>query len=163
MLIVTAKEMRDDLHNAVSPFVQSDRLPASVAVEHFGGLRGRNDFRDFDSVYLTHAHLYDDAYYYGLELLLRDFGPPFDRQWVRKDNWYRTKRSKQLQYRAQVADIYQDVMRIGIRSDPTRRAFIFLPTPEAGHVVRLLRLFKGAKLILPNGEAVLPSSQPLAS
>lgn len=162
LLVVTAKEMREALNKALAPFVESGKLPQNVVVEHFGGLRSRNDFRDFDAVYLTHAHLYDDAYFNGLELLLRDFGKPFDRQWVPKAKWYRI-RSKQLQHRAQAADIYQDVMRIGIRSDPMRRAFIFLPTPEAGYVIRLLRMFRGARLILPDGQQVsslLPAPSP---
>lgn len=154
LLVVTAMALEDSLRHALGPFLDSGKLPAKVAVEHFGGLRGRNDFRDFDAVYLTHAHLYDDAYFNGLELLLRGFGEPFDRQWVPKSKWHRL-RSKQLQHRAQTADIYQDALRIGIRSDPERRAFIFVPTPEAGFVVRLLRMFRGAKLVLPDGQEVL--------
>lgn len=159
LLVITAMALEDSLQQALTPFVESGKLPAKVAVDHFGGLRGRNDYRDFDAVYLTHAHLYDDGYYTGLELLLRDFGKPFDRQWVPKAKWHRL-RSKQLQHRAQTADIYQDALRIGIRSDPERRAFIFVPTPEAGFVVRLLRMFRGARLMLPNGGVVLSPALP---
>jgi hypothetical protein len=159
LLVVTAKnEMKEPLRAALLPYTESGKLPAEVAVEHFGGLRGRNDFRDFDAVYLTHLHLYDDAFFFGLELLLRDFGEPFDRQWVPKATWYRRK-SLALQHRAQVADIYQDALRIGIRSDPTRRAFIFLPTSDAGLVVRVMRLFRGARLVLSDGEVL---ESPLA-
>jgi hypothetical protein len=163
LLVVTAKsEMKEPLRAALRPYTEGWKLAAEVAVEHFGGLRGRNDFRDFDAVYLTHLHLYDDAFFFGLEFLLRQFGEPFDRQWVPKATWYRTK-SPAFQHRAQVADIYQDTLRIGIRSDPTRRAFIFLPTSDAGLVVRVMRLFRGARLVLPNGEEVvspLPASSP---
>jgi hypothetical protein len=159
LLVVTAKnEMKEPLCAALLPYIESGKLAAEVSVEHFGGLRGRNDFRDFDAVYLTYLHLYDDAFFFGLELLLRDFGEPFDRQWVPKATWYR-KKSLALQHRAQVADIYQDALRIGIRSDPTRRAFIFLPTSDAGLVVRVMRLFRGARLVLADGEVV---DSPLA-
>lgn len=159
LLVVTAKsEMKEPLCAALRPYTKGGKLAAEVAVEHFGGLRGRNDFRDFDAVYLTHLHLYDDAFFFGLELLLREFGEPFDRQWVPKATWYR-KKSPALQHRAQVADIYQDTLRIGIRSDPTRRAFIFLPTSDAGLVVRVMRLFRGARLVLSDGEVL---ESPLA-
>jgi hypothetical protein len=158
VLVVTAKrEIEEALQKALAPFESSGKLPFKFTVEHFGGLRGRNDFRDFDAVYMTHTHRYDAAYYYGLELLLRQFGEPFDRQWVPKSEWHR-KHSTALRHRAQAADIYQDALRIGIRSDPTRRAVIFLPTSEAGLVVRVLRLLRGAKLVLPGGEVV---SSPL--
>lgn len=154
LLVVTAKsEMKESLEAALLPYTESGKLAATLKVEHFGGLRGRNDFRDFDAVYLTHLHLYDDAFFFGLELLLRGFGEPFDRQWVPKPTWYR-KKSLPLQHRAQVADIYQDTLRIGIRSDPDRRAFIFLPTSDAGLVVRVMRLFRGARLVLSDGEVL---------
>lgn len=153
LLVVTAKNQKDALRSALVPYQHSGKLPATVAVEHFGGLRGRNDFRDFDAVYLTHLHLYDDAYFFGLELLLREFDETFDRQWVSKTTWYRRK-SQALQHRAQAADVYQDTLRVGIRSDPARRAFIFLPTSDAGLVVRVLRMFRGARLVLSDGEVV---------
>lgn len=160
LLVVTAKsDVKEALRSALAPFEQTGRLPATVAVEHFGGLRGRNDFRDFDAVYLTHVHLYDDAYFYGLEMLLRKFDDSFGRQWESKMSWYKRK-SQALQHRAQAADIYQDALRIGIRSDPTRRAFIFVPTSGAGLVVRVMRLFRGARLVLADGEVV---ESPIAS
>ena len=162
LLVVTAKDDKAALEKALAPFQDGGKLPAEVPIEHFGGLRGRNDYRDFDAVYFTHVHRLPGDYYYGLELLLRDFGEPFDRQWVSTDTWYR-KHSAALLHRAEVADIYQDALRIGIRSDPSRRAVIFVPTSEAGLVVRLLRLFRGARLVLPDGEEVrlpLPGSEP---
>ena len=172
LLVVTAKrELEAQVRDALAPYRESGRLPAIVEVQHFGGLRGRNDFRDFDAVYLTHAHRYDGPYYYGLELLLRDFGKPFAGQWARTDEWMRHA-SKGVLYRAMASDIYQDVLRIGIRTDPTRRAFIFLPTEEAGLVVRVLRMFRGARLVLQDGEQVLsplpmpapaPTTKPVAT
>jgi hypothetical protein len=162
LLVVTAKgEMKIPLRHALAPYQDTGRLAAEVAVEHFGGLRGRNDFRDYDAVFLTHVHRYDAAYYYGLELLLRDFGG-FDRQWVPISKW-NLEHSVALTHRAMASDIYQDVLRIGIRSDPSRRSFIFLPTEEAGLVVRVLRMFRGARLILQDGEQVLsplPAAAP---
>ena len=153
LLVVTAKLDKAALEKALAPFQDGGKLPAEVHIEHFGGLRGRNDYRDFDAVYFTHVYRLPGDYYYGLELLLRDFGEPFDRQWVATDTWFK-KHSVALLHRAEVADIYQDALRIGIRSDPARRAFIFVPTSEAGLVVRLLRLFRGARLVLPDGEEV---------
>lgn len=161
LLVVTAKSDKAALEKALAPFL-GGKLPAELRVEHFGGLRGRNDFRDFDAVYSTHVHRYQGDYYYGLELLLRDFGEPFGRQWVSTDTWFK-KHSVALLHRSEVADLYQDALRIGIRGDPSRRAVIFVPTAEAGLVVRLMRLFRGARLVLPDGEEVespLPRPEP---
>ena len=150
LLVVTPMQLEGEVRSALDPYLRGGTLAADVVVDHFGGLRGRNDYRDFDAVYFTNTHRYAGEWYEGLELLLRDFDGA-RRQWVHSNTW-RTLFSDALRHRAQVADFYQDALRIGIRSDPDRRAHIFVPTAEPGIVVRLLRLFRGAKLVLPNGK-----------
>ncbi len=81
-------------------------------------------------------------------------------KWVPKRRWHDSL-PDQILHRAEVADLYQDAMRIGIRSDPTRRAHIFVPTSEAGIVVRLMRFFRGARFVQANGtEIASPLPKP---
>src|SRR5262249_49126493 len=119
-------------------------------VAHFGALRGRNDFDRFNAVYMTHPHRYEEAYYVGLGLLMHGFGN-VPRQWKSKNAW---PEFDAIEAHAVDSDLYQDAMRICIRRDPNRRAFIFVPSAKAKYVVRLMRLFRDARVILSDGSVL---------
>jgi hypothetical protein len=55
-----------------------------------------------------------------------------------------------------VCDLYQDLMRINIRRDPTAKATVFLPTGDPRIVTRVLRLMRGVALVQPDGTVVQP-------
>ena len=173
LLVVTEKEeSRIELEPQIQLLVERGLLPRITTVVHFGSLRGKNDYDDYDAVYFTHLHRYGESDYIGLALLLSGF-QHMPKQWefstifkqgmkkngklVKKQNplW---RMAECLRYRWMTCDIYQDAMRIGIRRDPMRQAFIFLPTTEIEFVARIMRLFRGAKLITPTGEKLVGPS-----
>lgn len=162
LLIITDKKSSKALRREVGVLRRSGSLPRRTRVVHFGSLRGRNDFDDYDAVYLTHLHRYHPSWYLGLAFLLRDFdGVPGQWAWevdLRQGNKEKGLKpnanwrlAEAIRIRAMTADIYQDVMRIGIRRNPTRPAIIFLPTADAQFVVRLMRLLQDVDLVLPGG------------
>ena len=75
------------------------------------------------------------------------------RQWTSKNAW---EDFEAIRARSVVSETYQDAMRIGLRSDPEKTAFIFFPSDDPAYVVRLMRLFPGATLIT-QGQGVLSS------
>jgi hypothetical protein len=168
LLVVTHKKMESKIEKGVDGAITDGSLPKKTVVQHFGNLRGKNEFRDFDAVYFSHLHRYKEPFYVGLTYLLEPF-EKFPGKWEPKKHkaWERPA----LIARAMVSDLYQDAMRIGLRSDPKRRAFIFVPTEESEFIVRLMRLFPGAQFVghgatpaliedapsLPPATAVAPS------
>lgn len=143
LLVVTVASLEKELRPFVEAAVKEGRLPARTSVAHFGGLRGKNQYRDYDAVYFTHIHRYEESYYVGLQLLLKGFdGVP--RQWTSKNAW---EEDDALRARAMVSDLYQDALRIGLRQDPESPAWLFVPSSDPLLVIRLMRLFRGAKFI----------------
>jgi hypothetical protein len=158
LLIISYQRIAKSLEDLVPSFQRDGRLPETTSVDYFGNLRGKNTYRDYDAVVFTHIHRYQPLYYVGLALLLSGFGDEFDRQWHHKNLREKTAWNPDLvRYRAMACDLYQDILRIGIRSDPARRALVFIPTPESPFVVRLMRLLRGARLELADGTVLLDS------
>ena len=99
--------------------------------------------------------------YAGLWLLLGGFGHA-PKQWtalqdpekgITKTNGnLRDEVAERIRILAMVCDLYQDIMRIRLRVNPDDRAQIFLPSAQPPFVVRLLRLFKGAKIVTKSGQ-----------
>lgn len=147
LLVVTDQDTETKLKPYLQDMAGKDGFPATVAVGHFGALRGRNDFDDFDAIYFTQPHRYDEAYYVSLGLLLTGF-EGFPRQWESKNIW---DKFPTVTARAMACDLYQDAMRIGIRRDPSRRAFIFVPSDRPELVVRLMRCLPGTTLRRADG------------
>jgi len=160
LLVLAAQEMEEDFAALVGGLVRDGRLPTQTAVAHFGGLRGKNDFRDFDAVYFIHEHRFQEDAYVGLDLLLRNFNG-YPRTWVSKNDARWRKNSDLIRLRSMVCDIYQDALRIGLRGNRDRRCFIFAPSNEDGLVARLMRLFRGARFVLPT--EALPAELPAAA
>jgi hypothetical protein len=152
LLIITSQEIEGDFRGRVDV---SGYLPCrEVQVAHFGNLRGRNDFKDCTAVYFTHPHRYDPSYYTCLGLLVDGFqsgrgkaekttapDAEISSDWSPQNAW---KRWDTIVARAMVSDIYQDALRIRIRTDRTAPAHIFLPTYDSAIVIRLMRLLPGA-------------------
>ncbi|RUO93604.1 hypothetical protein D7Y11_08655 [Corallococcus sp. AB018] len=159
LLVVLPMEMEKKLMPYIQAHISAGDLPERTVLAHFGALRGRNDFDDFDAVYFTNPYRYAEAYYVGLGLLLHG-GQNFPRQWESKNAW---EDFAAIRARSVVSDLYQDAMRIGIRRDPARSAFIFVPSQEAAYVVRLMRLFCGATFIMPDCTNVDLSPSPQQS
>jgi hypothetical protein len=120
----------------------------STTVDHFGRLRGSNAYRDFDAVFFANLFARHGDEYVGLDLLLRNF-EDYPKQWESKNveawkhNWELTRS------RSMVAEIYQDALRIGLRSSPERPCLIFLPTKDQRFVARIMRCFRDATFVLP--------------
>ncbi len=156
LLVVTTKKQADAMRGALEAEIARRCAAFTVKVAHFGALRGRNDFEDFDAVYFTHLHRYNEAYYFGLCQLLEDRAWP--KQWTSKNatEWLP---NPVIVDRAMVCDLYQDAMRIGIRRDPNRQAHIFIPSSTAGIVTRLAKFFVGSKIVRANGTPIVVPSR----
>jgi hypothetical protein len=138
-----------------------------VRVAHFGNLRGRNDFGKFSAVYFTNLYRYEPDYYSCLGLLADGFDlgragknvgktvkeSGISSDWIPRNSW---KRWDSIEARAIVSDIYQDALRIRIRTDPNAPALIFLPTYDSAVVTRLMRLMPGAGFQVANGPVLRP-------
>lgn len=166
LLVLTEKKSEAALQSALDDARGSQgSWDVEVTVDHFGNLRGRNDYEDYDAVYFEFAHRYPGIYYDGLQCLLGDLDD-FPGQWTRQgkgddESWD----TSHVRYRAMVADMYQDALRIGLRRDPSRAALVFVPTVDDNFVVRLMRAFRGAKLVANDGTTIIgcPEELPAGS
>lgn len=166
VLVVTDKKTEPGIRDALVTIQRSqpDLLPAAVLVDHFGNLRGKNQYIECDAVYFTHVFRRPDEFYLGLELLLAGF-EAYPRQWKRKnaDPWQVRNRAPEVLHASMVCDLYQDLMRICIRQDPSANATVFLPTGDPRLVTRILRLMRQVALVLPDGCVVAPVTGPSAA
>ena len=151
LLVVTSKDSEDALRTAIKQQTEKGTLPEQTVVDHFGNLRGKNDYADFDAVYFTHCYRYSGDAYIGLGLLLNKFNGP--RQWtsVNSVHW----RYDDIVNAWMAADLYQDALRIGIRRDPARRALICIATSSPGLLLPLVERLPGAEVVFPSG-ALIP-------
>jgi len=154
LLILTNLDSENDLLGRVNA---PGYLPCKVTkIAHFGNLRGRNDFKDFTAVYFTNPYRYQPNYYTCLGLLVDGFrlGKDSHRKpgdttaetrissdWIPRNGW---KRWDSIEARSVVSDLYQDALRIRIRTDPKAPAHIFVPTYDCALVTRLMQLLPGA-------------------
>jgi hypothetical protein len=151
LLVVTPKKFASRLRAAVAAAVRDGTLPGETTVVHFGSLRGRNNFRHYDAIYLTNLHRLPDWYYAGLAFLLHDFERfpgKFEAKGV-NDSWD----VPAIRWRAIAADLYQDAMRIKLRQSTTSRCFIFIPSMAPALLTRVMRLFEGARIVRPGETA----------
>jgi hypothetical protein len=154
VLVVTDKDSEPGLRAALDALQRkrADLLPAAVLVDHFGNLRGKNQYIECDAVYFTHAFRRPDEFYLGLELLLAGF-EGYPRQWTSKnaDPWQVRNRAPEVLHASMVCDLYQDLMRINIRRDTNAKATVFLPTSDPRLLTRIMRLMRGIALVFPDG------------
>jgi hypothetical protein len=157
VLLVTDKSSEPGIRHAVAALQRDhpDALPAIVLVDHFGNLRGKNKYINCDVVYFTQVFRRPGEYYLGLQLLLAEFDG-YPRQWASKnaDPWNICHCAPEVLHASMVCDLYQDLMRIVIRHDPSATARVFLPTSDPRIVTRILRLMRGVSLVLPDGKRV---------
>jgi hypothetical protein len=152
LVVFTAEALEGDVRGQVAAAQAARLLPPKVEVAHFGALRGRNDFRRYGAVCLTHPHRYDEEFFLGLGLLLSGFqGDRVFKEWTNKNSW---SRYDGLVGRAVAAEAYQDILRIRLRDKPDARAIVFFPSQRAQEVVRLMRLFPGARFETSDGAVV---------
>ena len=134
LLLVTDKSMDQGLQRAVLALqrAQPGLLPDDVRVDHFGNLRGKNEYIECDAVYFTHIFRKPEDCYLGLELLLGEF-EGYPRQWLTKNDSAWRDRPPEVLARSLVCDLYQDLMRINIRHRPSAPAVGLPPDqrPEA--------------------------------
>lgn len=152
LLVITTEAVERNLQRALRAAKAERGLNWTFVTAHHNALRGRNDFRDCDAVYFTHPLRRPEIQYTALHAALcRYKGLPG--QWARAEKWPSTDL---IRYRSMACDLYQDAMRIILRSDPNARAHIFVPASEAPFVFRLARMLAGARFVLPDGTAVEP-------
>jgi hypothetical protein len=155
LLVITQLEFEGTLRQGLA------RLYPQAHVAHFGALRGRNDLIGYDAVCFTHVYRRPVASYAGLAMLLGGLDD-VPRQWTAEDELRRGRketdkhraaknplwqRADVLQWRWVACDVYQDAMRIALRSDPAKPTAIFIPTTNPHLVCRLIRFFPGATVI----------------
>lgn len=160
VLVVTEKDREAEILEEIGKLRQSDHkaLQAEVFMDHYGNLRGKNCYIECDAVFFTHVFRRPDEYYLGLELHLAKF-EGYPKQWRSKNAspWKVSERKPEILSSSMVCDLYQDLMRINIRRDPTAPAKVFLPTCEPRLLIRLLRLMRGVKIVLPDGRIAMPT------
>lgn len=170
LLIVTAKKLRRTIARGVNKLKSAGAFPYRFKVVHYGALRGRNDLRDFDAVYFTHLYRRPSRLYVGLVAVTTGFdGLP--REWESEDVLRRGRREDKkpkhpdweiadvLRWRWMACDIYQDAMRIALRSNPDKPTAIFVPSTSPYLIGRLIKFLPGARVLMP-GERVVSAESP---